>query len=166
MNIEINKDAPKLKYEPSSEVTLTVSTKDKSGKGVETEVALCVVDESVLALTGYKTPVLDTLSKFIVPLSVFTGEERLELLRQTPYRFIRNEPLTGGDGGEGKEFSSAKIRKDFRPVAYFNPSLKTDKSGNVQVKFTLPDTMTTYRVYAVACDKGSQTGSYKEIFLL
>ena len=100
-----------------------------------------------------------------MPLSVFTGEERLELLRQTPYRFIRNEPLTGGDGGEGKEFSSAKIRKDFRPVAYFNPSLKTDKSGNVQVKFTLPDTMTTYRVYAVACDKGSQTGSYKRDLL-
>jgi uncharacterized protein YfaS (alpha-2-macroglobulin family) len=157
LKIKINEDMPDLKFEPSSEVTLKLSSKDKSGKGVETEMAVCVVDESVLALTGFKTPTLEPLSRFTLPLSVFTGDLRSELLKQTPFGYIRNEPLTGGDGGSGgKEFSLSKIRKDFRPVAYFNPVLRTDRSGNAEVKFKLPDTMTNYRVYVVACDKGNR----------
>ena len=51
--------------------------------------------------------------------------------------------------------ASLKIRKDFRPVAYFNPSVMTDANGAASVSFTLPDSTTAYRVYVVACDKGA-----------
>ena len=166
LKIEVNKEDFKLKFEPGNEVTLKLSSADKSGKGIETEMAVCVVDESVLALTGFKTPSLETLLKFISPLSVFTGELRSELLKQTPYGFIRNERLTGGDGGGGVDFSSGKTRKDFRPVAFFDPFVRTDKNGYAEVKFTLPDTMTTYRVYVVACDKGSRFASVKRDLLV
>ena len=100
--------------------------------------AVCVVDESVLALTGFRTPVLETLTQFLYPLSVFTGDLRSELLRQTPYGYIRNEPLTGGGGLGGKDFSTTKLRKDFRPVAYCNLFLKTDQKGEAEVSFKLP----------------------------
>lgn len=153
LKVLINEDEQDLKAEPSSEVRLKLTTLDNAGKGAETEMAVCVVDESVLALTRFKTPTLDTLSKFTAPLSVFTGELRLDLLKQTPYGFIRNEPLTGGDGADSKDFATSKMRKDFRPVAYFNSAVKTDKNGKAEVTFTLPDSMTNYRVYAVACDK-------------
>lgn len=159
LQVKIEEETPELKFEPGSQVRLKVASRDKKGTGVETEIALCVVDESVLALTRFKTPVLDDLARFIAPLSVFTGDLRTELLKQTPYGFIRNEPLTGGDGGGGREISLSKIRKDFRPVAFFTPDLRTDKEGHAEVTFTLPDTMTNYRVYAVACDKGSRFAS-------
>ena len=159
LQVKIEEETPELKFEPGSQVSLKVASRNKAGAGVETEMALCVVDESVLALTRFKTPVLDDLARFIAPLSVFTGELRTELLKQTPYGFIRNEPLTGGDGGGGREISLSKIRKDFRPVAFFTPDLRTDKEGHAEVTFTLPDTMTNYRVYAVACDKGSRFAS-------
>ncbi len=165
LKLEVNKEDFKLKFEPGNEATLRLSSTDKSGKGVETEMAVCVVDESVLALTGFKTPSLEALLKFISPLSVFTGELRSELLKQTPYRFIRNERLTGGDGG-GMDISASKLRKDFRPVAFFDPVVKTDENGRAEVKFTLPDTMTTYRVYVVACDKGGRFASFKRDLLV
>jgi hypothetical protein len=143
-------------------MTLNIATTDQDGKGVASEVAVAVVDESILSMTGFETPSLDSLGKFLLPLGVFTGDMRLELLRQTPYGFFRNAPLTGGDGeGAGPEAVTSKIRKDFNPVAYFNPSVRTDGDGRAMVKFTFPDTMTTYRVYAIACDKGSRFGSYQ-----
>ena len=53
--------APAL--EPGGQTTLDVVVLDAAGKGVKgAEVAVWVVDESVLALTGYKTP--DPLTLF------------------------------------------------------------------------------------------------------
>lgn len=166
MKITVNEGEKELKAEPGAEVRLRISSKDNSGKGVETEMAVCVVDESVLALTRFKTPVLDSLSRFTSPLSVFTGELRQEMLRQTPFGYIRNERLTGGDGMEGgREVSSSKTRKDFRPMAFFSPALRTDKDGKADVTFTLPDTMTSYRVYVVACDKKDKFASFERSLL-
>ncbi len=61
------------------------------------------------------------------------------------------KPLTGGGAGLGEV--SPSLRKDFRPVAYYNPALLTDKNGNASVTFKLPDTTTSYRIYAVVSDK-------------
>jgi hypothetical protein len=166
LKLAINEDAPDLKAEPGSDFKLKLTAKDETGKGVRAEMAVCVVDESVLALTAFKTPVLEELLKFSLPLSVFTADLRSELLRQTPFGYIRNEPLTGGGGLGGKDFSTTKLRKDFRPVAYCNMALRTDPNGEAQAEFKLPDTMTTYRVYVVACDRESQFASFARNLLV
>ncbi|MBI5745425.1 MAG: hypothetical protein HZA13_00285 [Nitrospirae bacterium] len=146
---------------------LRLSTKEGSGKGVKTEIAVGVVDESVLAMTGFETPSLETLTKFISPLSVFTGDIRSELLKQTPFTYIANEALTGGDGlNKRPEAATSKVRKDFNPVAYFNPALVTDEKGEAEVTFKLPDTMTTYRIYAVALDKESRFATTQKDLLV
>ncbi len=160
LSVKVNEDQPELVARPSGEFTLRVSAFDSTGKGREAEMTLCVVDESVLALTGFKTPSLETLTKFSAPLSVFTGDMRSDLLRQTPFRLIKNERLTGGGGGEGVDAPADTVRKDFRPVAYCNLGLRTDGNGRATVTFRLPDTMTTYRVYVVACDKTDQFASF------
>jgi uncharacterized protein YfaS (alpha-2-macroglobulin family) len=160
LDIAINPKDQHLKAEPGATVHLNLMVSDPSDQGVESEVALCVVDESVLALTGFKTPTLEALTRFSGPLAVFTGELRAELLKQTPFGFVGNEPVTGGGGlNKSPTAATTKIRKDFRPVAYFNPAVHTDADGRAAVSFTVPDTMTTYRVYAVACDKGSRFAS-------
>ena len=168
IKIAINEDQKKIRSLPGSQMTLNISTSDAEGKAIMSELAVAVVDESILSMTGYETPTLDILGKFLLPLGVFTGDLRLDILKQTPYGQFRNAPLTGGDGDESgsPEAVTSKVRKDFNPVAYFNPIVRTDANGRASVTFTFPDTMTTYRVYAVACDKGSRFGTFQRSALV
>ena len=177
VNIEVKSQATRLKVEiagpeqlrarPAEELVLSLKVTDPEGRAVASEVAIGVVDESVLAMTGYKTPELTFLTRFNLPLSVFTGDLRPLLLKQSPFKLITPPEVTGGGGlaklpGE----VTGKLRKDFRPVAYFNPSVRTDERGRAEVRFKLPDTMTKYRVYAVACDNGSRFGSTQKALLV
>ncbi len=155
--VKISPGKKDLRAEPGTEVELNFQAQTPDGKGVETELAVAVVDEAVLALTGFKTPTLEQLLRFDQPLAVYTGELRALLVHQTPFYLARSEPLTGGDGMS--ESALAQLRKRFEPVAYFNPALRTDAAGKARVAFTLPDNMTTYRVYVVALDRGSRFAS-------
>ena len=150
-------DQAELKAQPGQTVQLKLTVEDNDGAPAQAELAVAVVDESVLALTGFKTPTLDDLNRFTVPLSVLSGELRRMLLHQTRFQPAVNEPLTGGGGGAGG--MEMEIRSDFNPTAYFNPSVLTGADGTAEVSFKLPDTMTTYRVYAVVCDEGPRYAS-------
>jgi hypothetical protein len=56
-----------------------------------------------------------------------------------------SEVTTGGDEG-----SAITVRSNFSALANFSPSCVTDKDGKVSVDFKLPDSLTRYRVWAVA----------------
>ena len=114
-----------------------------------------MVDEAVLALTGYGTPDLKGLARFNMPLGLFLTDSRAFLLPQTPFKTVRNDALTGGSDGLGLPLDT---RKKFEPVAYWNPSLVTGPDGKAAVKFRLPDQMSSFRVFVVACDAGSAFG--------
>jgi len=157
LEVKINPGIADLRAHPGDQVTLDLAVVNGKGQGLETEVALAVVDEAVLALTGYKTPTLDKLTRFDLPLAVFTGELRSLLVHQTPFYPSRVEPLTGG-GGLSADLVD-KLRRRFQAVAYFNPRVHTDAQGQAKVSFTLPDNITSYRVFAVAVDRGSRFGS-------
>ncbi len=154
LEVKISPTAPELKAEPGAPVTLDFTVADLKGKGVVAEMAVAVVDEAVLALTGFKTPTLERLTRFDLPLRVFTGELRPLLLHQTPFYPSKIEPLTGGGGMSGEMLT--KLRKRFQAVAYFNPAVLTDAQGKAKVSFTLPDNIAGYRVYAVAADRGAR----------
>ncbi len=51
------------------------------------------------------------------------------------------------------------IRRDFNALAVFAPSVLTDTNGQAEVKVKLPDSLTRYRVMAVAVAGGKQFGS-------
>ncbi|MFZ5864731.1 MAG: alpha-2-macroglobulin family protein [Thermodesulfobacteriota bacterium] len=153
LGVKISPQVSDLKSRPGEKVSLNFRVADDKGKGVLSELAVCVVDEAILALTAFRTPELSSLTDFDLPLSVFSGDLRLALITQDLFKILSTKPLTGGDEGLGEVVST--LRKRFDPVAYFNPALVTDASGQVSIEFTLPDTTTTYRVYAVVCDKGA-----------
>jgi uncharacterized protein YfaS (alpha-2-macroglobulin family) len=157
LKVAIAGERPELKAEPGHHLTLDFRVTGAQGRGAEAEMAVAVVDEAVLALTAYKTPTLESLLRFDLPLRVSTGDLRALLLHQTPFRPARSEPLTGGGGLQ--EDLVAKLRKDFKAVAYYNPTVRTDPQGRAQVSFTLPDNLTTFRVFAVALDRGSRFAS-------
>lgn len=58
-----------------------------------------------------------------------------------------------------------RLRRNFAPVAVWQAALRTDAEGRFVTEAVLPDTLTTYRVYAVvADDSGSRFGSAQAEF--
>lgn len=153
IKVEIAPGVNELKAKPGSETSIKLLTRDAYGKAAKCEVAVCVVNEAVLALTGFKTPDLATLTDFNLALSVLTGDLRVRLISQDLQKILGTRPVTGGGVGAG--LVTPSLRKDFRPVAFFSPSLQTNEEGEVTINFTLPETTTAYRVYAVAADQTS-----------
>ncbi|MEL6345987.1 MAG: alpha-2-macroglobulin family protein [Myxococcota bacterium] len=144
---------------PGDETTLTVTVADHTGRPVRGQVALMVVDEAVLGLTGYQTP--DPVAGLFPAqtLGVRTADSRLELPHA---RRARNEILfPGGDGGDegGDRLPNFLLRSLFQSTAYFNPAVPVGADGQTEVTFTLPDNTTAYRVMAVAIDEDGRAGS-------
>lgn len=51
-----------------------------------------------------------------------------------------------------------EIRENLNETAFFMPQLVTDKSGNVSIKFKLPESLTTWQFMALSHDKQMCTG--------
>ncbi len=59
------------------------------------------------------------------------------------------------------------LRSNFEPLAVWKGSLRTDAEGRYSVEAELPDTLTSYRVFAVAADRsGSRFGSAEGSFVV
>lgn len=54
--------------------------------------------------------------------------------------------------------SSDQVRENLNETAFFYPALSTDSKGNVAVKFTLPESITTWRFIGLAHDAGMNYG--------
>ncbi|HET7229667.1 MAG TPA: alpha-2-macroglobulin family protein, partial [Longimicrobium sp.] len=60
-----------------------------------------------------------------------------------------------GPAGRG---SPIRVRANFDPLAVFTPAVRTDAAGRARVPFTLPSSLTRYRVIAVAVHGGTRYG--------
>lgn len=137
--------ADKTLYRPGEKATVTLTATEKDGTPVEgAEVTLMAVDRGVVDLINYHVP--DPVSFFYqqrrFPNCVYGGDSRERLIDPVTYD-VRN--LYGGDEGGGK----MDERKNFDPTAVFLPALTTGADGTAVCTFTLPDTLTEYRVTAV-----------------
>lgn len=145
-------------YLPSEEVVLDVVTKDKDGKAVSAETSIAVADLSVLALVG--NPKKNPVSFFYSgrPLGIATSSNLKNLMAEA-------EIPSGTKGGGGLEPGdlAKKKRGEFKDTAYWNATVQTNSDGKAQVKFTLPDNLTTWQVESLALTKDTKLGTnYKE----
>ncbi|MCR5568558.1 MAG: hypothetical protein K6G31_04710 [Paludibacteraceae bacterium] len=62
-----------------------------------------------------------------------------------------------GDNGAVKE--QPHVRTNFAETAFFYPQLTSDKDGNVQLNFTMPESLTRWKLMALAHSKDLYTGS-------
>ena len=164
LNLEVGLDDKKLditvspekkEYRPGDTVDVEVEVRDHAGNGRQAEVTLFVVDEAVLMLTGYKAP--DPLGHFYRErdLGVANADSRMDILVRRAFGTDKGE--VGGGGGYA-ESEAADVRQDFRTTVFFEPDLETDTSGKAKVSFTLPDSLTRFRVMAVASTKDDSFG--------
>jgi uncharacterized protein YfaS (alpha-2-macroglobulin family) len=123
---------------PRDEVTFNVLVTDSTGRPVQGQFSLAVVDKAVLALADPNAP--DILDAFYSPqpLGINTGVTLAADTRRAIFFF-------GGKGGGGGDGSGAPtVRSQFPDTAYWNPTIVTDANGRAEIKFTLPDSLTTW----------------------
>lgn len=143
-NVKIESD--KKVYKPGETATITL-TATRGGKPVEgAELTLMAVDRGVLDLIDYHVPnpIEFFYNKWNFPLCVMGGDSRDMLMDPVTYS-VKN--LLGGDSDE-EEKGDGDARTDFRPTALFEPLLTTDKNGKAVCTFTMPDSLTAYRLTA------------------
>lgn len=150
LEVEMSPSADTLK--PGDAVTVRLRVLDAKGRGVRSEVTFSAADAGVVDLIGYRLP--DPFETFWAdrPLSVTTAESRSHLVRQRS--FGQKEEDEGGGGGD----PNARLRSDFRPSAHWDPRIVTDGSGRAEVTFRLPESLTTWRLMAVAVSTGDRFG--------
>jgi len=148
--VKANRD----EYRPASKARIEVDVKDVAGKPTQSEVTLWAVDYGVLSLTGYSTP--DVLQSIYLEkaLQVVNEDSRQKIVSR---RVLTPKGETSGGGG-GRDAGPGVIRKDFRVLAFWVGSVVTDSKGHAKTDITLPESLTTYRIMAVAGDKASRFG--------
>ncbi|MBD2037584.1 alpha-2-macroglobulin family protein [Leptolyngbya sp. FACHB-321] len=152
--------APSLQPGDEQTVQVRVSAQDQPAKG---QVTLMVVNEAVLQLTGYRPPDLVKTVYAEQPVSVRLSDNRPDVVLQP-----QASPLQKGwgyGGGSSAGAGNTRIRTNFKALAYYNGSVKTDAIGNAIVKFKLPDDLTTWRVMAVATDENMHFGNGDATFV-
>ncbi|MBR0031336.1 MAG: alpha-2-macroglobulin [Treponema sp.] len=131
-------------YRPGDMATVTL-TATKGGKPVEgAELTAMACDRAVLDLIDYHVPdpIEFFYDRYNFPLYCYGGDSRDYLMDPVTYS-IKN--LQGGDSDAEKD---GEERKEFKPTAFFEPLLVTDKKGKVSFKFKVPDNLTTFRLTA------------------
>ena len=147
--------ANKEEYRPANTAKVRVDVKDVQGRGTASEVTLWAVDYGVLSLTTYRTP--DVLGSVYVEkaLQVFNEDNRQRIVSR---RVLTPKGETDGGGG-GRDAGAGTLRRDFRVLAFWLGSVTTDARGHASADVTLPESLTTYRIMAVASDRASRFGS-------
>ncbi|MBI4748315.1 MAG: hypothetical protein HY774_07480 [Acidobacteria bacterium] len=178
----------KPEVKPGEDNVVDVQVVDSKGVPVqESECAVVVVDEAILALTGYR--LIDPIKWFYVkrPAGTETERSRHDVLLADLEKTSADKPKItrmGGYGGFGDgsgDFGDGdgvlarptprpgvpvpgfKERKNFNPLAVFSPVARTDAEGRATIKFTMPDTLTRYRVVVVAVAGENKFGKIENV---
>lgn len=136
-------------YGPGDTVQVDLQVRDAAGKPSQAEVTFVAADEGVLNLIDYHLP--DPIATFFRPrhLSVSTAETRYRVVGQRRYGEKGNPGGGGGDFG-GTLPTQGSYRWNFEATPCWKPSLQTDAQGHARVTFQLPDSLTAFRLSAMA----------------
>jgi hypothetical protein len=136
------------RYDPGSEVTLTVTTRDHTGQPVPATVVLRGVDEKLFTIGGARV-----------------SEPLRELYREVGsgivaiYRSHHEPGPNDGEGGDtgGGGGDESRGREDFRDWILFK-EVETRQDGRAVVTFKVSDDLTSWRVSASAFGAGLLAG--------
>lgn len=158
--LEVRVQPSATEARPRETVRAVVAVRDHADQPVrDAEVTLYAVDEGVLSLTDYATP--EPFEFFHRPraLGVRTDISLPTLLPEDPeLRSFQNKGHTIGGGGQDA------VRRNFQPLAFWRGALLTDARGEVTASFPAPDSLTRYRLIAVAHAGPTRFGSGRAEF--
>jgi len=155
--IAIDVSTDRQVYKPRDKVKARIHIKGaRASSGNDRyEIAVAVVDESVLALNARGERYYDP----------YRGFNRLDPLDLNNYSLISRlvgrqkfEKKGANPGGDGGGTAYSQLRNMFKFVSYWNPSLTPDKEGFANVEFEVPDNLTGWRLLAFAVTADDKMG--------
>ncbi|MGE0763071.1 MAG: MG2 domain-containing protein [Bdellovibrionales bacterium] len=138
-------------YQPREEATVRVQVKDSKGKPAKGEFALAVVDEGLLQLQPNNSWNLLEAMMGRRPWGVQTSTAQMQVVGKR--HFGQKAVAHGGDGG------SQITRELFDTLVSWQGRVRLNEQGEATVKFKLNDSLTKFRVVAVAQSGTAQFGS-------
>jgi uncharacterized protein YfaS (alpha-2-macroglobulin family) len=144
------------KARPGDKVQIQIALRDSQGNPRPGEVTLWLVDQAVLALG--KEQRLDPLPDFITRV---LSHLVLRDTRNLVFGFLPFAENPGGDGAmaePGNLLDRATVRRNFKPVPYYNPAIQVGASGNAEVTVALPDDLTVFKIRAKAASGPDRFG--------
>ena len=88
---------------------------------------------------------------------LYSKKTSADILGEVP---IPGEELL--DASAEQTFANVEIRSDFSETAMFMPQLRTDAEGRVAITFTMPQSLTTWRLNALAHTQDMRIGTLSE----
>ena len=154
--IAVSVKTDKAVYKPRETVKASLHVAPKQGDGrYPMEIAVVVVDESVLALNRQGDNYYDP----------YTGFNKLDGLDVLNYSLINRlvgrqkfEKKGANPGGDGGASAYASLRNRFKFVSYWNPSIRPDAAGNASIEFQAPDNLTGWRILVLAATSEDRMG--------
>jgi len=149
--LAINLDTPAESSRPGENATVSGTIMLADGKpAAGAEITLYAEDEGTLAVMGYETP--KPMEYFYQPriLGVEAGTSFQSFIDEDPeMQSFNTKGFFVGGGGDLSKLADL-LRKNFDPCATWAPVIITDAAGKFSHTFKLPDTLTRYRVIAIA----------------
>jgi alpha-2-macroglobulin len=154
LSFDVTTDKEVYKPREKVKVKLKVNT-PKAGKSEPYEVAIAVVDESVLALNKSGNRYYDP----------YLGFNKLESLDVKNYSLISRligrqkfEKKGANAGGDGGGIAQSQLRDLFKYVTYWNPSIVVRNDLASEIEFEVPDNLTGWRIIAFGVNKDDMMG--------
>jgi len=142
----VSTKSDKKRYQARDKVQVTVQVKTATGEKLPpgAEVAIAAVDESLLRLkenTSWKI-LKEMMGQRTLAVKTSSGQNQVIGRRH----FGSKAKPPGGGGGS----AASETRELFEPVLLWQPRLKLNSSGEAKVTVPLNDSMTSFRIVAVA----------------
>lgn len=145
LRVEVTTDQKNYKVKDTAEVRIKVTSPDGKALPANSEVVLAAVDESLLQLKSNSS--YDLLSAMMKQrsLSVEASSNLNQVIGRRHFGLKAKAPGGGGGGA-----SADDKRDNFDPLLAFIPNLKLDAEGVVVAKIKLNDSISSFRIVAIA----------------
>jgi uncharacterized protein YfaS (alpha-2-macroglobulin family) len=150
LNVKVEPDKAAYRVRDRAAVKITVTTPD-GRPASNAEVALAAVDEGLLALAAPTSWNLLEAMMERRPEEVETSTAQSQVIGKR--HFGKKAAAPGGGGG------AANARELFDTLLLWNPALKLDARGEARVVVPLNDSLTSFRIEAIAHAGDSRFGS-------
>jgi len=177
--LSVTIDAPSETFHPREHAALTIKTLDSAGHPVDAELAIMMVDASLYAIQPeFRNAIQKRFYGKIRPHQVTTNTsyDFLTGYGSVPFlhiqqgrgmgmiesaapmaadsRMAKASPGTEG----GVDFAVATIRRDFPDSVIWAGQLNTGADGQATADVDFPDSLTTWKLLAVAVDDATRVG--------
>ncbi len=143
LDVKVTTDKPEYQTREKAQVKIKVERANNKRPGDNTEVAVFAIDEALLELQSNNTwKLLDTMMRRRGH-DVTTATAQMQVIGKR--HFGRKALPPGGSGGRG-----AGTRELFDTLIFWKADVMTDANGEATVEVPLNDSLTRFRIVAVA----------------